>query len=50
VEAPDAVSVVDVPRHIDAGEAVAKITASGFMDTVTVMDPVQPAASVPVTV
>jgi len=49
VEAPDAVRVEDVPRQMDAGEAVAEITALGFMDTVTVVEPVHPAASVPVT-
>ena len=40
----------DVPGQIDAGEAVAEIMALGFMDTVTVVEPVHPAASVPVRV
>jgi len=42
--------VEELPGQMDAGEAIAETTAFGFMDTATVVDPVHPAAVVPVTV
>lgn len=49
VEAPEADRVLEVPGQMEAGEALAVITALGLIETVTVAFPEQPAA-VPVTV
>ncbi|MPM97220.1 hypothetical protein SDC9_144393 [bioreactor metagenome] len=48
--APDPVRVEEFPGHTEAGDAETETTGLEFTVTVTVVDPVQPNAFVPVTV